>query len=92
MKRFGKKHQKRVAKLVAAALMCAGGGLCSLPSAASAEITTTGTAPNDLATQTTSNILDNSGRAFWSCSAYPECNGTRSFDSRYNELCDNVIP
>ena len=33
-----------------------------------------------------------SGRAFWSCSAYPECNGTRSFDSRYNELRDNVIP
>ena len=56
---------KKLTRLILAALMCTGGGLCSLPSAASAEITTTGTAPNDLATQITSNILDNSGRAYW---------------------------
>ena len=36
MTKLGKKNQKRLAKLVAAALMCAG-GLCSLPSVASAE-------------------------------------------------------
>ena len=36
MTKLGKKNQKRLAKLVAAALMCTG-GLCSLPSVASAE-------------------------------------------------------
>ena len=36
MTKLGKKNQKRLAKLVAVALMCAG-GLCSLPSVASAE-------------------------------------------------------
>lgn len=42
MTKLGKKNQKRLAKLVAAALMC-GGGLCSLPSVASAsEVTVTG--------------------------------------------------
>ena len=37
MAKLGKKNQKRLAKLVAAALMCAGGGLFSPPSVASAE-------------------------------------------------------
>ena len=42
MTKLGKKNQKRLAKLVAAALMC-GGGLCSLLSVASAsEVTVTG--------------------------------------------------
>ena len=36
MTKLGKKNQKRLAKLVSMALMCAG-GLCSLPSVASAE-------------------------------------------------------
>ena len=41
MTKLGKKNQKRLAKLVVAALMC-GGGLCSLPSVASAsEVTVT---------------------------------------------------
>ncbi len=37
MTKLGKNNQKRLAKLVAAALMCAGGGLFSPPSVASAE-------------------------------------------------------
>ena len=37
MKKFNSKQQKQLAKLVAAALMCAGGGLFSPPSVASAE-------------------------------------------------------
>ena len=36
MKRFGRKYQKRLAKLVTVALMCTGGGLFSLPHVASA--------------------------------------------------------
>lgn len=43
MTKLGKKHQKQLAKLVAAALICAGGGLFSPPSVASAEeVTVTG--------------------------------------------------
>ncbi len=42
MTKLGKKNQKRLAKLVSMALMCAGGGLFSLPSVASAsEVTVT---------------------------------------------------
>ncbi len=43
MTKLGKNNQKRLAKLVAAALMCAGGGFFSLPSVATAaEATVTG--------------------------------------------------
>ena len=42
MTKLGKKNQKRLAKLVVAALMCIGGGLFSPPSVASAsEVTVT---------------------------------------------------
>ncbi|SDP16900.1 autotransporter outer membrane beta-barrel domain-containing protein [Selenomonas ruminantium] len=43
MTKLGKKHQKQLAKLVTTALICAGGGLFSPPSVASAEeVTVTG--------------------------------------------------
>lgn len=46
MTKLGKKNQKRLAKLVAVTLMCAGGGLFSPPSVASAEeVTVTNVTP-----------------------------------------------
>ena len=59
MTKLGKKNQKRLAKLVAAALMCTG-GLCSLPSVASAEeVTVTNvTANGPLAYAVTSDPAD----------------------------------
>ena len=59
MAKLGKKNQKRVAKLVAAALMCAGGGLFSLPSVASAdEVTVTNVTTQGLGYAVTSDPAD----------------------------------
>ncbi|TYZ22246.1 autotransporter outer membrane beta-barrel domain-containing protein [Selenomonas ruminis] len=73
MTKFGKKHQKQLAKLVAAALICAGGGLFSPPSVASAsEVTVTNVTAQGTGfavTSTPAEGMSGSGSFFYPTSA-----------------------